>query len=76
MSKFKQIAKVKISKTRNLVVSKTENGFILAQQLEVAEGSKTTSMFLKGSVCVESKEYLANLRDALNVALSEENENF
>ena len=68
--KFKELAKAKIQESRNVVISKHENGgYTMAQQLEVKEGNKTTYIFLKDAIHIDDVSNLVNLRDALNVAI-------
>lgn len=69
--KYTELAKAKIQKSRNLVISATsKGGFTIAQQLEVNEGNRTTTVFLgKSGVIVDDLEGLYSVRDALNVAI-------
>lgn len=77
MPDFKELAKAKIQDSRNLVISKLQgsNSFTLAQQLVVVEGTKQTTMFMKGAIHMEGLEALHSLRNALNEAIEQtENE--
>ena len=69
--KYTELAKAKIQKSRNLVISETsKGGFTIAQQLEVNEGNRTTTVFLgKSGMIVDDLEGLYSVRDALNVAI-------
>lgn len=69
--KYTELAKAKIQKSRNLVISATsKGGFTIAQQLEVNEGNRTTTVFLgKSGMIVDDLEGLYSVRDALNVAI-------
>ena len=69
--KYTELAKAKIQKSRNLVISATsKGGFTIAQQLEVNEGSRVTTVFLgKSGMIVDDLEGLYSVRDALNVAI-------
>lgn len=67
---YTQLSKAKIQPSRNLVISScSKGGFTLAQQLDVNEGGRKTSVFLAGAFIVENLEALYNLRDAINVAI-------
>lgn len=69
--KYTELAKAKIQKSRNLVISETsKGGFTIAQQLEVNEGNRVTTVFLgKSGMIVDDLEGLYSVRDALNVAI-------
>lgn len=69
--KYTELAKAKIQKSRNLVISVTSKGsFTIAQQLEVNEGNRVTTVFLgKSGVIIDDLEGLYSVRDALNVAI-------
>lgn len=72
MSKIEylEISRGKISETRNAVISScSKGGFTLAQQLETKEGKRTTTVFLKGALHIDSIAHLYNLRDAVNLAI-------
>lgn len=76
-NKFIELAKAKIQDKRNIIISKVndedtsmELGFTVAQQIEVQEGNKITSLYMKNAVHIDNIEGLYNLRDALNVAIS------
>lgn len=69
---YTELAKAKIQEKRNIVISLcSKGGFTIAQQLEVEEGTRTTGVFFKGAFHIDSLEGIENLRDALNVVLSE-----
>ena len=73
---YKELARAKVTDSRNIVVSScSKGGFTIAQQLEAKENDKTTSVFMKGAFHVEDIHGLYNLRDAVNLAIkiSEEN---
>ena len=60
--KFDQLGVARITKNRNIVVSKCDNGgFTIAQQLETDEGGHMTRVFLKGATFVDSTENLRNV---------------
>ena len=67
---YEQLASLKISKSRQIIVSSVPGkGFTIAQQLFVEESGRNTTVFLKGAIHIESIESLKELRDALNVAI-------
>lgn len=69
---YVELAKAKIQDRRNIAISEcSKGGFTIAQQLEMNEGNRTTSVFLKGAFHVSDVDGLINLRDALNVAIME-----
>lgn len=73
---YHELSRAKVTDSRNIVISKcSKGGFTIAQQLEVKENDKTTSVFMKGAFHVEDIHGLYNLRDAVNLAIkiSEEN---
>lgn len=67
---YEELASLKISKSRQLVISSVPGkGFTMAQQLFVEESGRNTTVFLKGAIHIESIDSLKELRDALNVAI-------
>lgn len=73
--KYDQLGVSRITKNRNCVVSKCDNGgFTIAQQLEVVESNKPTKVFLKGAIFVDSFENFKKLAKMMNdvVAVVEE----
>lgn len=67
---YNEIARAKISNSRSMVVSNcSRGGFTIAQQLEIKEGDMSTSVFLKGAFHVDDVQGLANIRDAINLAI-------
>lgn len=69
---YAELAKAKISDSRNVVISNcSKGGFTVAQQLEAQENERTTAVFLKGAFHLEDINALYNLRDACNYAISE-----
>lgn len=77
MAEFRELAKAKIQESRNIVISKmaTLDSFTLAQQLVVVEGNKQTTMFMKGAIHIDGIQSLYNLRNALNDAINQVEEN-
>lgn len=73
---YHELSRAKVTDSRNIVISNcSKGGFTIAQQLEVKENDKTTSVFMNGAFHVEDIHGLYNLRDAVNLAIkiSEEN---
>lgn len=69
--KYEEVASVKISDTRNIVISKcSKGGFTVAQQLVAREGNGETNIFMKGAFHVADINGLYNMRGALDEALS------
>ena len=68
---YNEIARAKVTNSRNIVVSTcSKGGFTIAQQLEANEGDKTTAVFLNGAFHVDDIHGLYNIRDAINLAIS------
>lgn len=68
---FKMLSSAKISDKRNLVISKhSSGGYTLAQQIQVEEDGNVYQMFLKNTVQVKDKEYLQELKEAIEKALN------
>lgn len=69
--RFTELARAKVSDSRDVVISKTQSGTVLmAQQLKVSEGKSVHNIFLKGAIEVQSLEGLYELRDAVNMAIA------
>lgn len=70
---YEEIAKAKISDTRNVVVSKcSAGGYTIAQQISVTEGEDNgITMFIKGAFHIDDLNGFYNLKDALTVAINE-----
>lgn len=69
---FKELCRAKVSKIRNIVISKTDKGaFYIAQQLDVLDEDtgKNINVFLKGALKVENIDGLYILRDSINLAI-------
>ena len=68
--KYNELSKARISDSRNVVISQcSKGGFTIAQQLEAKEGEKTTTVFMKGAIHIETLDGLYELRDAINLAI-------
>lgn len=69
---FREIASAKIQDKRELVISKRgKGGYTLAQRILVEEGNKTTTMYLKNAIHIDTVEGIQNLRDALNLVIQQ-----
>lgn len=67
---YNEISKVKVSDSRNIVISScSKGGFTIAQQLEANENGKITTVFMKGAFHVDDIQGLYELRDAINLAI-------
>ena len=72
-SNFVELANATLSSKRQAVISRLDDGsYTIGQKLEVKDGDKTMGVFLKGALHADNIEALQNLRDALNVVLSKE----
>lgn len=69
---YNEIAKAKVTESRNVVISScSKGGYTIAQQLVAKEGDgdKITTVFMKGALHVDDIHGLYNLRDAINLAI-------
>ena len=69
---FEELCRAKVSKIRNIVISKTSNGaFYIAQQLNVLDEDtgKNINVFLKGALKIENIDAMYALRDSINLAI-------
>ena len=68
---FEELSKAKIKDKRFAIISRNNlnNGFTIAQQLVVPDGSEVLKIFIKGSMHIDGLEELYNLRDAINEAI-------
>lgn len=68
---YKQLAKAKISKNRNLVISEcSKGGFTIAQQVVVSDDVAEVSLFMKGAYHIASLDELIAVRDAMDEAIA------
>lgn len=75
---FEELCRAKVSKIRNIVISKTSNGaFYIAQQLNVLDEDtgKNINVFLKGALKLESIDAMYALRDSINLAIEKAENN-
>ena len=69
---FEELCRAKVSKIRNIVISKTSNGaFYIAQQLNVLDEDtgKNINVFLKGALKLENIDAMYSFRDSINLAI-------
>lgn len=70
---YNELASAEITDSRNIVISEcSKGGFTIAQQLK-AEGTK---VFMKGAFHVNDLEGLYNLRNAINLVISQTEKEF
>lgn len=70
---YTELAKAKISKNRNVVISAcSRGGYTIAQQIRVVEDDKITSIFMKGAITVSDLDLLKGMYDAIGVAIEAE----
>ena len=75
---FEELCRAKVSKIRNIVISKTSNGaFYVAQQLNVLDEDtgKNINVFLKGALKLENIDAMYALRDSINLAIEKAENN-
>jgi len=69
-SGYNELACASIQDNREIVISEfIDGGYTLAQRINVIEGERKTSVYMKNSIHIPSKDALVNLRDALNTAI-------
>lgn len=67
---FDQLGSVQITKHRNMVLSRCDNGgFTIAQQLVTDEDGKVTKVFMKGAIFVDGVESLRSVNNLLRRVL-------
>lgn len=70
-TEYRELSRAKVTDSRNIVISDcSKGGFTVAQQLEVKENDKFTTVFMKGAFHIDDIHGLYNLRDAVNLAIS------
>lgn len=75
--RFKILARAKVKDQRTVIISKhlRNDGYTIAQQIDLRENGRIVPIFIKGAIHIDSLNGLYELRDALNEAInSEENE--
>lgn len=75
---FTELAKAQIQPTRLAVISKanetSDNQYTLGQYVNVEEGTRCTTFFVKGGIQIKTLNNLIALRDALSEAITKESE--
>ena len=67
------------TQARNLVISAVnggKKGFTLAQQMQIQDGERETTVFLKGGIHIPDYATLVSLRDSLNMAIETAKEKY
>lgn len=75
-TKYTPIATANLTDKKRIVISNcSSGGYTLAQQLDIMENGSTNRVFLKGAIHTNDVTGLETLRDVLNVAIQNINEN-
>lgn len=70
--RFTELSRARVTEARDVVFSKTQSGTVLmAQQLKACEGKRVHNIFLQGAFEFPTVEALKELRNALDLAISE-----
>lgn len=70
---YNELANAEITDSRSIIISEcSKGGFTIAQQLK-AEGTK---VFMKGAFHIDDLEGLYNLRNAINLVISQTEKDF
>lgn len=69
-AEYTQLSKARVTKNRNIVISKcSKGGFTIAQQLVVSDDQNEVSVFMKGAMHIRDMDALISLRDAFDEAI-------
>lgn len=69
-AEYEQLSSARVTKSKNIVVSKcSKGGFTIAQQLVVNDDKNEVSVFLKGAYHIRDLDSLISLRDAIDEAI-------
>ena len=69
-AKYEQLSSARVTKSKNIVVSKcSKGGFTIKQQLVVNDDQNEVSVFLKGAYHIRDVDALISLRDAIDEAI-------
>lgn len=69
-AEYRQLSKARVTKNRNIVISKcSKGGFTIAQQLVVSDDQNEVSVFMKGAMHIYDFDALVALRDAIDEAI-------
>lgn len=67
---YEKLSYAKVSKSKNIVVSKcSRGGFTIAQQLVVSDDQNEVFVFLKGAYHIKDLDALIAVRDAIDEAI-------
>lgn len=73
---YKEISSAKVTEKRTIVISScSKGGFTIAQRMDVEENDKTTPIYMKGAFHIDSVNGLYSLRDAINLAIKDSEQN-
>lgn len=73
---YKEISSAKVTEKRTIVISScSKGGFTIAQRMDVEENDKTTPIYMKGAFHIDSVNGLYSLRDAINLAIEDSEQN-
>lgn len=73
---YKEISSAKVTEKRTIVISScSKGGFTIAQRMDVEENDKTTPIYMKGAFHIDSVSGLYSLRDAINLAIEDSEQN-
>lgn len=67
---YDEVARVKMSDTRDVVISKcSKGGYTIAQKILIDKDEKPTSIFLKGAIKVNDIEGLKDIKETIDMAI-------
>lgn len=70
-SGYNELSYASVQENKEIVISEfMDGGFTLAQRINVDDGDRKTSVYMKNSIHVPTIEGLINLRDAIDTAIN------
>lgn len=67
---YDEVARVKMSDTRDIVISKcSKGGYTIAQKILIDKDEKPASIFLKGAIKVNDIEGLKDIKETIDMAI-------
>ena len=67
---YDEVARVKMSNTRDVVISKcSKGGYTIAQKILIDKDEKPTSIFLKGAIKVNDIDGLKEIKETIDMAI-------
>lgn len=67
---YDEVARVKMSDTRDVVISKcSKGGYTIAQKILIDKDEKPASIFLKGAIKVNDIEGLKDIKETIDMAI-------